>query len=153
MIVRLRHKSPRVGAVVGDSRSLPFRSEGFDIVAAAFGIRNVAAGSPSGLRDALREMGRVLVPGGRLVLLEFSRPRGRLLGPLARLWWRHLVPRIGNGASRGREKAYRYLSRSVDRFPDGEAFLDHLRGAGFVPLEARSLAGGLVTLYLARSAP
>jgi demethylmenaquinone methyltransferase/2-methoxy-6-polyprenyl-1,4-benzoquinol methylase len=153
MILRLRRKSRRVGVVVGDSRALPFRSARFDIVAAAFGIRNVALGSPSGLGDALREMGRVLVPGGRLIILEFSRGQGHLLGRLARLWWLHIVPCIGNGASRGREKAYHYLSRSVDRFPDGEAFLDHLRKAGFAPQEARSLAGGLVTLYTARSTP
>lgn len=150
---RLR-RSP--GIAVGDSLALPFRSGSFDVVSAAFGVRNVAVGAAGdlrdGLRQAFREMERVLLPGGRVVILEFSSPRGRWAGRIMRFYFRKVLPVVGNLISGSGETAYRYLPWSLEGFPDGEEFLGLFAEAGLRPLAARRFSAGLVTLYAAEKA-
>ena len=148
--------SPPCARTAGDSLALPFRPETFHVVSAAFGVRNVAHGAPDGLRagllGAFREMERVLRPGGRAVVLEFSTPSGAVTGGLVRFYFQRVLPRVGNGLAPGQESAYRYLPSSVEGFPDGEAFLDVMREAGLRPILHRTAMLGLVSLYLAEKA-
>ena len=146
-------RSVRIAA--GDSIALPFLADSFDVVSAAFGVRNVAVGAArdprQGLLDAFAEMDRVLRPGGRVVILEFSTPprAGRLLA----FYFRRVLPIIGNLISGRGEKAYSYLPWSLTGFPQGRDFLGLLAGAGFTPLYVRPLTGGLVSLYVAEKTP
>ena len=127
--------------VGGSAESLPFRSGAFDGVMVAFGVRNFtdrAAG--------LRCMWRVLKPGGRLVVLELSRPRFPVVRQLYRLYATHVIPWIG-GAISGDADAYRYLQVSVEAFPDRERFRSLMEGAGFVDTGWRDLSLGVATVY------
>ena len=127
--------------VGGSAESLPFRSGVFDGVMVAFGVRNFtdrAAG--------LRCMWRVLKPGGRLVVLELSRPRYPVVRHLYRLYAVHVIPWIG-GVISGDADAYRYLQVSVEAFPDRERFRSLMDGAGFVDTGWRDLSLGVATVY------
>jgi len=126
--------------VSGDAERLPLRDALFDGVLVAFGIRNV--GEP--LR-ALGEALRVLRPGGRLVVLEFSLPRG-LLGRLYRLYFTQVLPRVGAFVS-GDGTAYRYLPASVERFATPEAFRQLMVEAGFEDVVSRRLSLGIAHLH------
>lgn len=121
--------------------SLPFRDGAFDSACIAFGIRNVI----DRVRG-LREMCRTVRPGGRVVVLEFSTPRGAVFGPLYRFYFRSVLPRIGGVFSRG--SAYAYLPESVLAFPDPPAFEEMMRAAGCVSVTRRPLTFGIVTLYV-----
>lgn len=113
----------------------------FDAVTIAFGIRNVLD-----VKAGLREMHRVLKPGGRALILEFSLPQNRLLRSLYLLYFRHVLPRIG-GALSGDEPAYRYLNQTVESFPYGEAFCGLMRAAGFVAVRVTPLTFGIASIY------
>jgi len=132
--------SDRAALASGDAEQLPLASGVFDAALVAFGIRNV--GDPLG---ALRELRRVLRPGGRLVVLEFSMPRG-WLGRLYRVYFTQVLPRLG-GLVSGDGGAYGYLPASVARFPERGAFQALLTAAGFAAVEARPLSGGIAHLY------
>jgi demethylmenaquinone methyltransferase/2-methoxy-6-polyprenyl-1,4-benzoquinol methylase len=146
MLVRGARKLERSGGgaraalVGGDGEHLPVRDGLFDGALVAFGIRNIA--DPV---RALREVHRALRPGGRLVVLEFSMPRG-LLGTLYRLYFRHLLPRVG-GLVSGDGSAYSYLPASVARFPSPEAFAALLEEAGFGAVRWTLLTGGIACLH------
>src|SRR5204862_4878640 len=112
MLERAREKAPAVEWVRGDMLALPFEDASFDAVTVGFGVRNVAD-----LEGGLRELRRVLRPGGRLGILEITRPRG-LLRPFFRLWFDVLVPLAGKVLPGG--SAYAYLPASVKRFPGPE---------------------------------
>lgn len=133
--------SGRVRLQEGDALSLAFAAHTFDVITISFGIRNV----PNPLL-ALREMRRVLKPNGRVLILEFSMPTGWRL-PFFRLYLRHILPRIG-GLLSGNPNAYRYLNRTIESFPSGNAFLAWMREAGFTHTTAHLLTGGAVTLYV-----
>lgn len=128
---------------VGDSESLPFVSGSFGAVTVAFGVRNFAD-----LDKGLREMGRVLRSGGRLVVLEFSTPRNAVFRGLYNFYFRNILPLVGGAVSHDRE-AYRYLCRSAMAFPSGEEFEKHLRAAGLRPVSSTLLTCGIATAYLA----
>jgi len=113
----------------------------FDAVTIAFGIRNVP-----GPEEALREIHRVLRPGGRVLVLEFSLPRNRPFRALYLAYFRHVLPHIG-GLLSGDFEAYRYLNRTAERFPRGGAFCALLEGAGFGAVHAHPLTFGIATLY------
>ena len=133
------------GFVAADTLRLPFRSGVFDLVTVAFGVRNLA--DPEA---GLREMARVLRPGGRMLVLEFCRPRVPLLGPLYMFYFRHLLPRLGSWISGDREGAYRYLTKSVLAFPEREQFIAMMERAGLPAPGFKLLTGGVVAIYSAQ---
>ncbi len=125
----------------GDVRCLPIEDARFDAAAIAFGIRNV-----SDRLGALRELVRVVRPGGRVVILELGEGNDGILGRVARLHCRHIVPRIGALLAGRRE--YEYLTASVTAFPRPTAFAATMRDAGLVDVTVRPLAFGACTLFI-----
>jgi demethylmenaquinone methyltransferase / 2-methoxy-6-polyprenyl-1,4-benzoquinol methylase len=142
MLERARRKSTDIDWVRGDLLALPFEDESFDAATVGFGIRNVAD-----LEAGLRELGRVLRPGGRLACLEITRPRG-LLRPFFRLWFDGLVPLAGRVLPGG--AAYTYLPASVRRFPGPRDLAGAFERSGFEDVSWRLLAGGIVALHVGR---
>ena len=132
--------------VVADALDLPFAEASFDVVTVAFGLRNMADWPA-----AIREMARVLRAGGHLLVLDFSLPRGRLR-PLYRLYLHRCLPWIA-GLVTGERGAYQYLGSSIEKFPSGEAMIRLMEENGFVSGSARSMTGGIVTLYTSTKFP
>lgn len=147
MLVRAAEKANRAGAAIpfveADAQALPFPADAFQLVTVAFGLRNV-----TDTDRGLREMVRVVKPGGRVAVLEFSRPRNRLLGPLYQFYFRYVLPLIGQVVSRSRENAYNYLPRSVLAFPDYEALTARMQAAGLTDVWFRPFTFGVATLYV-----
>ncbi|MES2121596.1 MAG: bifunctional demethylmenaquinone methyltransferase/2-methoxy-6-polyprenyl-1,4-benzoquinol methylase UbiE [Chlamydiota bacterium] len=133
--------SSKVAFQVGDSLSLPFDEDSFDAVTISFGIRNV-----ENVSLALREMHRVLVNGGRTLILEGTLPGNRPLRALHLFYLRHILPRVGGWISKN-QKAYRYLNETIETFPQQEEFCTLMRAAGFVNVKASPLLGGVATVY------
>lgn len=127
--------------VRGDAMRIAAADESFDVVTISFGIRNVFD-----VGVALREMHRVLKPGGRVLILEFSLPPNALLRWGYLLYFRNVLPRIG-GLVSGDSYAYRYLNRTVETFPYGDAFCDLMRDAGFANVATTLLTFGIATIY------
>jgi demethylmenaquinone methyltransferase/2-methoxy-6-polyprenyl-1,4-benzoquinol methylase len=140
MLERARRKAPELEWVRGDALALPFADESFDAATVGFGIRNVAD-----LEAGLHELARVLRPGGRIGVLEITRPRG-VLRPFFRLWFDVLVPLAGKVLPGG--AAYTYLPASVRRFPGPADLARALERAGFTAVSYRLLAGGIVALHV-----
>lgn len=131
----------RMAFVRAPGEALPFRDGAFDSASIAFGIRNI------GDRDrGLSEMCRVVRPGGRVVVLEFSTPEGALFGALYRFYFTRVLPRIGGLVSK--RGAYAYLPESVLAFPSPPAFAEMMRAAGCATVDCRPLTFGIVTLYV-----
>jgi demethylmenaquinone methyltransferase/2-methoxy-6-polyprenyl-1,4-benzoquinol methylase len=126
----------------GDGLALPETDASFDAVTIAFGLRNMADRA-----RALGEMGRVLRPGGRLFVLEFSQPWG-WFKPLYYAYLRHLLPRIATWVT-GNGEAYHYLCGSIAEFPDHLAIAGEIRRAGFARVEAKRMTLGIVALHTA----
>jgi demethylmenaquinone methyltransferase / 2-methoxy-6-polyprenyl-1,4-benzoquinol methylase len=140
MLDAARRKSTTVSWVEGDMLALPFDDDAFDAVTVGFGVRNVA-----NLDGGLCELRRVLRPGGRLAILEITRPRG-LLRPFFRLWFDVLVPAAGRILPGG--SAYTYLPASVRRFPSAEGLAQAMCAAGFEDVRFRLLGGTIVALHV-----
>ncbi len=126
-----------------DALCLPVRSQSFDVVTVAFGLRNL-----TDYRRGIEEMYRVLQRNGLLAVLEFSQPRGRILGSIYGSYFRHVLPRLG-GAISGAAGAYRYLQESVDRFLSPEELSAIMVAAGFREVRYWPLTGGIAVLHLA----
>jgi demethylmenaquinone methyltransferase/2-methoxy-6-polyprenyl-1,4-benzoquinol methylase len=139
MLERARRKSGEVEWVQGDALALPFEDGSFDSATVGFGVRNLAD-----LELGLRELARVLREGGRLGVLEITRPRG-LLAPFYRVWFDGIVPLLGKVLPGG--AAYSYLPASVRRFPGPEDLARVMREAGFGEVSYRLFAGGIVALH------
>ncbi|MEZ4756909.1 MAG: bifunctional demethylmenaquinone methyltransferase/2-methoxy-6-polyprenyl-1,4-benzoquinol methylase UbiE [Flavobacteriales bacterium] len=139
-----RGLAQRVVLQRADSAALPFPDATFDAVTVAFGVRNFEE-----LERGLREMLRVLKPNGRLFVLEFSKPQRTPMRQLFRFYFHRVMPVVGRSVSRD-SAAYTYLPKSVEAFPEGEAFLQLLRNAGGRECTAEALTGGIATLYIAR---
>ena len=140
MLERARRKAPEVEWVRADVLALPFGDAIFDAAVVGFGVRNV-----EDLAAGLKELRRVLRPGGRLGILEITKPRG----PLAvfyKLWFDRIVPLLGRVLPGG--AAYTYLPASVRRFPGPEELADLLRTCGFENVRFRRFAGGIVALHV-----
>jgi demethylmenaquinone methyltransferase/2-methoxy-6-polyprenyl-1,4-benzoquinol methylase len=135
----------RVSFVEADAQQLPFSEGQFQITCVAFGLRNI-----TDMDRGLREMVRVTRAGGRVAILEFSRPRSGLVRRPYLFFFRRLLPLVGNLLSRSPDSAYRYLPESVMRFPDYEALVAHLTGHGLTDVRYYPFTGGIATLYVGR---
>ena len=146
MLVRARAKqrSPRGLFVGGDALALPIASGAADASSIAFGIRNVAD-----RLQGLRELARVVRAGGWVLVLEFSLPRGRILGPLYRLYFTRVLPRIGGWIS-GDRGAYRYLPETVLSWPSPDELCAEMASLGLVECGYRLLSGGIACLSWGR---
>ncbi len=140
MLERARRKAPEIEWLQADLLALPFDDASFDAAVVGFGIRNV-----EDLEVAIRELRRVLRPGGRLGILEITTPRG-VLAPFYRLWFDRIVPLLGRLLPGG--EAYTYLPASVRRFPEPEELAALLGACGFTAVRFRLFAGGIVALHL-----
>ncbi len=147
MLEIARRKADRLGRrfplCAADALSLPFADASVDAVTVGFGIRNFEA-----LDLGLEELARILRPGGRVFVLEFSRPRG-IMAPLLGWWVRNVPPRVGRVIS-GDGEAYSYLPVTVGSFPDGAALAARLEAVGFESVTVTLLTGGVASLYEGR---
>ena len=134
----------KIPFVEGDALSLPFSDQSFDGVSIAFGLRNLAS-----VEDGLRELQRVLRPGGTVAVLEFSRPQTPILRTFFRFYFTRLLPLLGGFIS-GSKSAYQYLPDSVSRFPDQQSLAEMLRSVGFTEVTFQNLTGGIAALHLGR---
>jgi demethylmenaquinone methyltransferase/2-methoxy-6-polyprenyl-1,4-benzoquinol methylase len=125
----------------GDSEAINFPDATFDAVTVAYGVRNF-----QNLHKGLAEMLRVLKPGGKLVVLEFSKPCQTVFKGLYNLYMRIVTPGIGRLISKNRE-AYQYLNDSVQKFPEGDDFLTIMNDVGYTATYLKKLTGGICTIY------
>ena len=127
--------------LAADALDLPFAERTFDLVTSAFGFRNLAN------REAgLREIFRVLKPGGEVAILEFSHVRTPIVGPLFRIYFRSVLPRLGAWVS-GVAGPYKYLPDSVSRFPDQAQLRQMMEECGFTAVRYRNFFGGVAALH------
>jgi demethylmenaquinone methyltransferase/2-methoxy-6-polyprenyl-1,4-benzoquinol methylase len=131
-----------VELIEGDALSCPMRDESFDVVTMAFGLRNLES-----IGGGLREIYRLLKPGGRAAVLEFSHPQIPVFRNLFHFYFTRVLPRIGNAVS-GSSFAYRYLPESVLAFPDQNALAKGMQTVGFSNVRYYNLAGGIAALHL-----
>ena len=136
-------KNLPVEFIFGNAQEMPFEDNSFDGVTCAYGCRNF-----SDLDAGLREMYRVLKPGGQVTILEFSYPSGKIIRPLYDLYFTHILPFVGRIISHDKT-AYTYLNKSVKHFCWGEAFVHHLHDAGFRDEHFMPLTFGITTIYTA----
>jgi demethylmenaquinone methyltransferase/2-methoxy-6-polyprenyl-1,4-benzoquinol methylase len=144
MLERARRKAPELDWVQGDLLALPFEDGSFDAATVGFGVRNV-----EDIPAALRELRRVLCRGGRLGVLEITRPRG-FLRHFYGIWFDRVVPLLGRVLPGG--AAYTYLPASVRRFPGPDDLARALEEAGFADVRFRLFAGGIVALHVGNAA-
>lgn len=141
-----RRRHPQIDFVHADAMDLPFGDDEFDAVTISFGLRNIV--DP---KRALREMARVLKPGGRLVVCEFSTPPLALVRAGYTAYMKYLMP-VVVGASSTNPQAYTYLAASIADWPDQATLASWIRDAGFTGVEHRNLTAGVVALHRARAA-
>jgi len=134
---------PAVDFVYGNAQEMPFADNQFDAVTCAFGCRNF-----QDLDAGLREMLRVVKPGGQVTILEFSYPKDKTIRFFYNFYFDHVLPLIGWMVSKDKT-AYRYLNKSVKHFIWGEAFAQHMRDTGFVRETFKPLTFGICTVYTA----
>lgn len=127
--------------LVADALQLPFEDGRFDVLSVAFGLRNMAS-----WEGGLREMGRVVREGGRVLVLDFSIPKGVLQKPYV-FYMKKILPRIAGVITREKD-AYEYLARSIEAFPSGQAMLDLFEQAGLQEAEWIPLSGGIASIYV-----
>jgi demethylmenaquinone methyltransferase/2-methoxy-6-polyprenyl-1,4-benzoquinol methylase len=140
-----RNKGAEVEFLVGDSEKLSFSSDKFDYVTVAFGVRNF-----EDLQAGLKEMNRVLKPGGKVYILEFSMPSSKIFSRFYRFYSGRILPFIASLFTR-EPRAYTYLPESISAFPEGEAMLMELRRAGFKEPGFTRLSRGISSIYSATS--
>jgi demethylmenaquinone methyltransferase/2-methoxy-6-polyprenyl-1,4-benzoquinol methylase len=150
MLKLAERKSQRGGRPVfflgADALALPFRDDCLDLVAVAFGFRNLAD-----YARGLREMCRVLKRGAVIAILEFSQVRWPVFGPLFRAYFRYVLPCLGTWIS-GVRGPYQYLPDSVSRFPDQESLAAAMREAGFRNVHYKNFTGGVAALHIGEKA-
>ncbi len=141
--VSKRGLAEHIRLVKGDSEALPFENDTFDAVTVAFGARNFGK-----LQVGVNELMRVVKPGGRLVVLEFSKPSKAPFKQLFRFYFHYLMPTVGKLVS-GDSAAYTYLPESVDAFPAGQEFMNVVIKAGGKAERIKQVTGGIATIYSA----
>jgi len=130
--------------VEGDALRLPFPDQSFDAASIAFGLRNLAS-----VEGGLRELLRILRPGGTLAVLEFSKPQTPILRTFFRVYFTNLLPLFG-GLISGSKSAYEYLPNSVSRFPDQTSLATMMEEIGFTEVTFQNLTGGIAALHLGK---
>ncbi len=133
--------APRISFLEGDALRLPFVDGSFDAATIAFGLRNLAS-----VEDGLRELRRILKPGGQVAVLEFSKPLVPGFRELFQFYFTHVLPLIG-GFFSGSRGAYEYLPDSVSRFPDQKRLAEMMRQVGFEKVDYENLTGGIAALH------
>ena len=128
--------------VVGDSENLPFEDNYFDALTVGFGVRNF-----ENLEKGLSEMLRVVRPEGKLIILEFSKPKSFPIKQVFGFYSKRIIPFLGKNISKD-EKAYAYLPESVAAFPEGKDFTSILVKLGYKNVEAQTVSGGIATIYM-----
>jgi demethylmenaquinone methyltransferase / 2-methoxy-6-polyprenyl-1,4-benzoquinol methylase len=141
--IKDRNLTDRIELQQGDSENLPFGENKFDAVTVAFGVRNF-----ENLEKGLREIFRVLKPGGQLVVLEFSHPRAFPMKQAYSFYFKVILPQVGKFVSSDKS-AYTYLPESVEAFPDGANFLRILENVGFKHTQCKALTFGISSIYSA----
>ena len=144
--IAARGWNDRIELIQGDSVALPFEADAFDAFTVAFGVRNF-----EDLQGGLKDMLRVLKPGGLGLVLEFSKPQRFPIKQVFGLYFKHIMPSVGKWVSKD-PAAYTYLPESVDAFPEGNDFLDQMTLAGYTDVKAQRLTGGIATIYTGRKA-
>jgi demethylmenaquinone methyltransferase / 2-methoxy-6-polyprenyl-1,4-benzoquinol methylase len=139
--IREQKLESRIELLEGDSENLPFEENKFDAITVAFGVRNF-----ENLELGLREIKRVLKPGGMLVVLEFSKPRAFPFKQLYNFYFKSILPGVGRMVSADKA-AYTYLPASVEAFPDGNDFIQVLQRVGFNETQCRTLTFGISSIY------
>ncbi len=134
----------RIELMAGDSESIQFPDQSFDAATVAFGVRNFEH-----LDSGLDELFRILKKGGTICILEFSKPRNKLVKFGYKCYSKWLMPAIGRLVS-GDRSAYTYLPESVEKFPDGEKFITFMRESGFEQIQEYRLTFGIATIYLGK---
>ena len=146
MLEIAQSKATKSGSTVpfveGDALDLPFRDSSFDAATIAFGLRNLAS-----VEAGFKELLRVLKPGGKVAVLEFSKPLVPLLRVVFRVYFTKLLPFFG-GLISGSKSAYQYLPESVSRFPDQSQLAAIMKDAGFVEINFKNLTGGIAALHI-----
>jgi demethylmenaquinone methyltransferase/2-methoxy-6-polyprenyl-1,4-benzoquinol methylase len=145
-IAKLRLED-KINLQTGDSESIPYPDNSFDAITVAFGVRNF-----ENLEKGLQEMLRVLKPGGRLVILEFSQPRQKAFRQLYNIYMRLIAPGIGKIVSSNRE-AYQYLNDSVKAFPEGENLIRIMEANGYSQTRLHQLTLSICSIYIGEKAP
>lgn len=134
----------RIELQQGDSETINFPNDSFDAITVAFGVRNF-----EDLRKGLQEMLRVLKPGGKLVILEFSKPKYKIFNWLCNIYMNRITPGLGKLISKNRD-AYQYLNHSVKAFPEGKDFINILQQTGYTATYLKTLSLGICTIYCGR---
>lgn len=140
--IRVRGLSEKIILQKGDSENLPFADNSFDAITVGFGVRNF-----ENLEKGLKEMHRVLKPGGIAIVLEFSKPRVFPVKQVFYVYFHYVCPLIGRWFSKD-SRAYTYLPESVDSFPEGNNFLTKLKEAGFQNTQCKPLTFGISSIYM-----
>lgn len=144
---RLKIKKKNLGSIIelkqGDSENIEFADNNFDALTVAFGVRNF-----ENLDKGLNEMYRVLRSGGKAIILEFSKPRTFPVNHIYNFYFKRILPTWGKMIAKD-NSAYTYLPESVNAFPDGDLFLNHLKKAGFKNTKQISLTFGIASIYIA----
>lgn len=140
--IKERGLDGHIALMAGDSECLAFDDNHFDAVTVAFGVRNFEH-----LEQGLQEMWRVLKPGGKVVILEFSMPEHFPMKQLYKFYFRYILPTVG-GMISGNKGAYTYLPESVMKFPQGRTFLDIMEKSGFTGVSRKKLTFGIASLYI-----
>jgi demethylmenaquinone methyltransferase / 2-methoxy-6-polyprenyl-1,4-benzoquinol methylase len=141
MLARARRKAPALRFEWADALSLPYASDSFDAATVGFGVRNF-----SDLRRGIEEMARVVAPGGRVVILEITRPTREPLASFYRAWFDRIVPSLGRLA--GDADAYSYLPSSVARFPPPRELAAVMESCGLRSISYVLTAGGIIALHV-----
>jgi demethylmenaquinone methyltransferase/2-methoxy-6-polyprenyl-1,4-benzoquinol methylase len=141
--IKAKKLTDKIELVKGDSENLNFHSYSFDAVTVAFGVRNFEH-----LQAGINEMYRVLKPGGKIAILEFSKPKSFPFKQLYNFYFNAILPTWGGLISKNKS-AYTYLPESVQHFPEGTEFMEYLNHAGFKEAKSKTLTFGICSLYTA----
>lgn len=142
--IRKLHLEGKIKFQLADCENLPFENNSFDAVTVGFGVRNF-----ENLDKGLKEMHRVLKKDGKIVILEFSKPKAFLIKNIFNFYFKNILPFIGKFISKNRE-AYAYLPQSVQKFPDGEDFLKIMKKIGFLNPKQIKLTFGIASIYIGK---